>query len=138
MPGMFNRIVARLARRLMARREADVAIRAPYLYRWHVMPKNRFLNVYLHCYHASDPGPELHDHPWHSLSYLIDGELCEETPDGTVARHAGQFVFRRAARMHRVHLVSEHATTLFVTGPKFRAWGFMTARGWVPWQEYPG
>ena len=37
-----------------------------------------------------------------------------------------------------IHLVSEHATTLFVTGPKFRAWGFMTARGWVPWQEYLG
>jgi len=138
MPGMFNRIVARLARRLMARREADVVIRAPYLYRWHVTPKNRFVNVYLHRYHASDPGPELHDHPWHSLSYMIDGELREETPRGIVARRAGDFVFRRAAQMHRVHLVGAHATTLFITGPKFRDWGFMTDRGWVHWSEYLG
>lgn len=138
MPGMFNRIVARLARRLMARREADVVIRAPYLYRWHVTPKNRFVNVYLHRYHASDPGPELHDHPWHSLSYMIDGELREETPRGMVARRAGDFVFRRAAQMHRVHLMGAHATTLFITGPKFRDWGFMTDRGWVHWSEYLG
>ncbi|HQY71420.1 MAG TPA: hypothetical protein PLW13_13380 [Pseudomonadales bacterium] len=71
MPGMFNRIVARLARRLMARREADVVI-------------------------------------------------------------------RRAAQMHRVRLMGAHATTLFITGPKFRNWGFMTDRGWVHWSEYLG
>lgn len=71
MPGMFNRIVARLARRLMARREADVVI-------------------------------------------------------------------RRAAQMHRVRLMGAHATTLFITGPKFRDWGFMTDRGWVHWSEYLG
>ena len=27
---------------------------------------------------------------------------------------------------------------LFITGPKFRDWGFMTARGWVRWSEYLG
>ena len=138
MNAILNRLLARYARRLMARREADVAIRAPYLHRWHVTPKNRFLNVYLHRYHASDPGPELHDHPWHSLSYLIDGELREETPAGTVRHQAGAFVLRRAARMHRIHLAGEQATTLFITGPKFRDWGFMTAGGWVHWREYLG
>ena len=137
-PAMSNRVVARFAHRLMAARAADVVIRAPYLYRWHLAPKNRLLNVYLHRYHASDPGPELHDHPWHSLSYMIEGELREETPEGLVVRRAGDFVFRRAAQMHRVHLVGTQATTLFITGPRFREWGFMTARGWVHWSDYLG
>ena len=53
-------------------REPDFVIKtpegAPYLLRWHVVPRNRWLNVYHHLFLASDPGRAPHDHPWVSRS----------------------------------------------------------------------
>ncbi|CAN0516096.1 unnamed protein product, partial [Scytosiphon promiscuus] len=28
--------------------------------------------------------------------------------------------------------------SLFITGPKYREWGFRTAGGWMHWKEFTG
>jgi len=35
----------------------------PYLMRWFLVPRNAFINVYLHTFCSSDPSAP-HDHPW--------------------------------------------------------------------------
>lgn len=52
---------------------------SPYLLRWHLIPRNPYFNIYLHCFIGDDIGPELHDHPWWSIGTLIKGELNEVT-----------------------------------------------------------
>ena len=37
-----------------------------YLSRWHIIPRNRYFNIYLHKFVGSDDDRALHDHPWRS------------------------------------------------------------------------
>lgn len=113
---------------------------APYLRRWHVIPRNRFLNIYLHHFCRSDNDRALHDHPWISLSILLSGAYMEHLQGGRrVWRRAGGLVFRRAVTAHRIVLpAASTCWTLFITGPRIRAWGFYTADGWVYWKRYLG
>ena len=46
---------------------------APYLMRWFVLPHNRFVNVYVHKFPASDDPEVAHDHPWWFASLVISG-----------------------------------------------------------------
>ena len=41
------------------------------------------------------------------------------------------------AAAHRLELIDGPCWTLFVTGPRYREWGFhCPQRGWVPWKEF--
>jgi len=79
-------------------------------------------------------------------------------------RSAGMFAFRRARQAHRVELLREGKErfvstmktradgtqfvsavvraneiacwTLFITGPRIRAWGFHCPAGWVHWKKF--
>lgn len=118
-------------------READVIINGNYLKRWYIIPKNRFLNVYLHCFGGSDDDRALHDHPWWSLSFLLKGELLEHTFNGV--RHIPRFlpVIRSAKLAHRLELVNIPAWTIFITGPRIRQCGFHCPNiGWRHWKEF--
>lgn len=99
----------------------------PYLLRWSVVPKNGFLNVSIHKFLRSDY-QILHDHPWHNLSVIVDGEYTEHTVNGATVYKAGQFRFRAAEIAHRIELHSGCCTTLFITGPKIRDWGYVGDR----------
>lgn len=55
--------------------------RRPYLTRWHVLPRNKWLNVYLHRFVHGDDDRALHDHPWHSASLILDGRYIEHTAE---------------------------------------------------------
>lgn len=129
------------------RRPPDQNIGPDYLLRWYLVPKNRVLNIYLHKILRSDDDRACHDHPWWSVSFLLRGRLsevyaidpCPENP----ARWFGarrlpwlRPVFRRADSAHRLVLGDSPAWTLFITGPKVRAWGFWCSSGWRHWQEY--
>lgn len=115
-----------------------------YLHRWHLIPRNRWFNVYLHKFLGSDDGRALHDHPWASVSILLKGWLIEVLP-----RAHGQMqwrkirrflpVFRKSTHAHRLVVVDEQdpAWTLFITGPVVRAWGFHCPSGWVHHNEFP-
>lgn len=123
----------------------------PYLYRWFLIPRNRFFNVYLHQFLRDDDDRALHDHPWFWCSILLSGSYTEISQSGIKRRQEGSIRFSSPWRLHRVvldkrkqgeWLISPVGTpkpvwTLFITGPVIRNWGFMCPeRRWVPWQEF--
>lgn len=128
----------------------------PYLLRWHLIPKNRLLNIYLHKFLRSDDDRALHDHPWASCSVILKGGYAEYVPTGLTPerigakiRMPGHIVLRRASQAHRIKLFIKGwwadagrgeipAWTLFITGPKIREWGFHCPKGWRHWREFIG
>ena len=107
-----------------------------YLSRWHLIPHNKFLNVYLHKFSGSDDDRALHDHPWHSLSFAFKGKMREHTPSG--AKIVKKFLpkYRPAKFSHRMELVEGPAWTLFITGPQVRDWGFWPNGIWMHWKKF--
>ncbi|MCB1886271.1 MAG: hypothetical protein KDH20_01580 [Rhodocyclaceae bacterium] len=126
----------------LSRRPPDVVIgghQRPYLLRWHVIPRNRRFNVYLHRFMRSDDDRALHDHPWWNVSILLRGRYLEHTPGSVVERRAGRlsgFAARRAEAAHRIELIDGPVWTLFVTGPRVREWGFWCPQGWRHWKIF--
>ena len=149
MKALFDKIVWRIFNR-----KPDVVIggkESPYLLRWFVIPRNPFLNIYLHEFHRPDDDRALHDHPWMWASYVIDGQYVEHTIKSGLPvqrlRKPGSWAFRLPKTAHRIELekglVSDDGRqlyfrcwTLFITGPRIRNWGFNCPQGWVPWQLF--
>lgn len=122
----------------------------PYLKRWYIIPRNRLLNVYLHKILTSDDVTP-HDHPWHSVSFLLAGDLKERRwPNPKILfwwRNETEIrrfrpVFRKADTTHRLILpTTRPAWTLLITGPRLRKWGFwrcivFSRAEWIPHDEY--
>lgn len=138
-------ITDRLIDRAM-RREPDQIIGGredPYLLRWWLLPRNKLLNVYLHHFLRSDDDRALHDHPWANASWLLRGEYLEHTiAAGGINRRtrleAGAVRVRWTGRLaHRVELNAGPCWTLFVTGPRYREWGFHCPdAGWIHWERF--
>jgi hypothetical protein len=98
--------------------------------------------IYVHRWMMSDPD-ELHDHPWDFVSLVLTVGYWEETPGRRTWRAPGEVVFHKAERRHRIALETDRSytrgatpTSLIVTGPERREWGFHTADGWVPGRDY--
>lgn len=136
----------------------------PYMRRWWVIPRNPLFNVYLHNVLRSDDDRALHDHPWVNLSLILAGGYAEVTPPGGLSplqaaqleladRRVllpGALRWRGPRSAHRLELIpnicwpgTDHdvrATpavwTLFITGPRLRAWGFWCPKGWVHWRTF--
>lgn len=111
----------------------------PYLLRWHLVPRNRWFNIYLHKFLRDDEDIALHDHPWWSVSVLIRGRYTEWTQRGQACRvyRAPRIRVRSATFAHRISLTpGETAWTIFVTGPTVREWGFHCPKGWRHWRDF--
>lgn len=115
----------------------------PYLRRWFVIPRNRWFNIYLHEFLRSDDDRALHDHPWINCSFLLRGRYVEHTilAGGIHERHvlsAGAVRLRLSGRMaHRIELFDGPCWTLFITGPRYREWGFHCEKaGWIHWRRF--
>lgn len=146
-----ERIIARVTRRA-----PDFVIGGadrPYLRRWWVIPRNRLFNVYLHEFLRSDDDRALHDHPWPDASILLRGAYYEHTiaaggiekwrllcAPAVRVRPSGKFA-------HRIALLADALIdgrpnevpcwTLFITGPRYREWGFHCPRaGWIHWKKF--
>lgn len=138
---LAERFIARITRR-----PPDFVVGgapAPHLRRWFVIPHNGIFNVYLHQFLRSDDNRALHDHPWANVSILLRGEYIEHTVDaGGVKRQSrfktGDWRARFSGRIaHRIDLPHGPCWTLFITGPRYRTWGFHCPdAGWVPWQQF--
>lgn len=111
----------------------------PQLLRWYLIPRNRFFNIYLHKTIKDDEDRALHDHPWHSLSFLIKGRLGEYVFKDIEARTTKKQElskkwpkFRKATYAHRLFLPDpkKPAWTIFITSNKCRTWGFWAKNGW--------
>jgi hypothetical protein len=125
----------------MTRRAPDFVIGSnddPYLLRWWVIPRNPAFNIYLHYFMRSDDDRALHDHPWSNVSILLRGVYLEHTKAADAdLRTAGDIVIRRSGRMaHRIELIDGPCWTLFLTGPRYRHWGFLCPNGWIHWKKF--
>lgn len=123
-------------KKLRQTRKPDVVIGPDYLRRWWLIPRNKWFNIYLHEINNSDDDRALHDHPWYNLSVVLQGGYVEVTPTGRCLRRAGQLIFRKGTALHRLEIGSTPAITLFITGPKYRSWGFACPKGWRHWREF--
>jgi len=130
---MLNKLINRACERIMARRAPDVVIGDgdnPYLLRWWVWPRNRWLNLYLHRVLRSDDDRALHDHPWINMSYIVRGGYNEVTPScrdlsaydpdyntpERTYRGQGTFKFRLPRALHRLELIDDYDTWESVPG----------------------
>jgi hypothetical protein len=125
------------------KREPDFVIGGavqPYMLRWFVIGRNRFFNIYHHVIKRSDDDRALHDHPWWSLSIVLDGSMLEVlSADRGVTRmlRQGDIVLRRASSAHRLEIRDgAFCKTLFITGPRIREWGFHCPKGWKHWKDF--
>lgn len=163
LPGFVVRPLLAWARRVMASRPRDVAIGGllmPYMERWHVLPRNDWLNLYVHRIRRSDDDRALHDHRGANLSVVLSGGYVEHRlrfpraaadcyrmdhpayalAQMTISRgfRPGAVVVRRAATAHRLELpaVGGPVVTLFMTFWCGRTWGFWCPLRWVPHYEF--
>ena len=130
----------------MMRRPPDFVIggsERPYMLRWFVLPRNPVFNIYLHQFRRSDDDRALHDHPWANCSILLRGTYTEHTiAAGGINRrqvlHAGSVRLRWTGRIaHRVDLHDGPCWSLFITGPRYRSWGFhCPEQGWIHWERF--
>ncbi len=124
------------------RKEVDVNIGPGYLLRWFVIPRNRFFNIYLHCFLRSDEDFALHDHPWYNISIVLLERYFEHTPRGKFLRKPGSIVFRKGTSRHRIELPiinggMSYCWSLFITGPRYREWGFwLEGKNFVSWRDH--
>lgn len=134
----------------------------PYMLRWWLTPwsrcyrdvpddqksawqrfVSRLPGAYVHLFLRSDDDRALHDHPWMNLSVLLEGSYTEhEIAAGGIyvatVKRAGQWRLRWSGRMaHRIELHDGPCWTLFVTGWRYRQWGFHCPfAGWVHWKRF--
>jgi hypothetical protein len=117
-------------------RKPDFVIGDNYMHRWWLIPRNRYLNIYLHKIMHDDDDRALHDHPWWSVSFLLKGKLLEVHKNGERIPVRFLPLVRSGKFAHILKIVNGPAWTLFITGPVFRDWGFHCPKGWVHWKEF--
>lgn len=133
-------------------REPDFVIGEPgepYLRRWWLIPRNPLFNVYLHQIIRSDADRELHCHPWWNASIILRGLYIERMPlqrnqpaelDYECCvdklRAPMDVVLRRGGDRHRLIVDGAPCWSLFITGPRYRTWGFHCRLGFVPWFRF--
>jgi hypothetical protein len=119
----------------------------PYLYRWYLLPRNRWHNVYLHKFVRSDDPGALHDHPWGFVSLVIAGGYREFTQQAVLQRRRGSLAWRGATHRHRIELLRDEqgcerpCLTVVVTGSRRRPWGFWCGgahrqQRFIAWQDF--
>jgi hypothetical protein len=108
----------------------------PYMLRWHIIPRNKFLCIYLHKFLRDDDDRALHDHPWNFVSVMLKGSYDEYTPEGVISRSAPSVAYRKADHQHRVELRSKACWTLVFRGSVIREWGFWCPQGFVHWKVF--
>ena len=111
-----------------------------YLVRRMLLPRNRYFNVFLHQFFASDE-EGLHDHPCDFLLIGLKGWYWEDTFAGTTEREAGRVRLMTAETFHRIVVPrgQEGAVwTLAIRGPNRKTWGFLEPGledGWRRWND---
>lgn len=146
---LARQIWAKFAQRLCAiseRREPDFVIGGsehPYLLRYFLIPRNPIFNAFLHVFLRSDDDRALHDRPWPNCSIVLRGNMVEHTiaAGGIHKRRqlvAGTIRIRALGSMaHRIEINEGPCYTLFLTGPRYREWGFHCPdAGWIHWRRF--
>jgi hypothetical protein len=106
-----------------------------------------WFGIYLHDIYEPDADRDPHNHPWSFISIVLRGHYIERVWEDPIA-HPDVFHSRLHARMrwswhkmgrksaHRITEAAPGLKTLILVGPRRSNWGFFTADGYVPWQDY--
>jgi hypothetical protein len=107
--------------------------RSPHLYGTY----HGLFGVRLHHIKRPDRG-DIHDHPWRFTTSILSGWYIELDIYGkTHLRTVGDVVTRQAHEFHKIVAVSpEGCWTLFITGRRRNAWGFLEDGVKVPHKQY--
>ncbi|MSO97536.1 MAG: hypothetical protein EXR11_04870 [Rhodospirillaceae bacterium] len=114
----------------------------PYLERISLIKIPGIFQIAIHRFWKSDDDGGLHDHPWLFWgSCILEGGYLEHLPGGKVVqRSPGAFRLRHAWTQHRIVIPNDGSEvwTIFMMGPKIRAWGFIpdTTKKWMHWVPY--
>jgi hypothetical protein len=112
--------------------------------RWQII-QTRWFGIYFHCIYQADTDKHCHDHPWDYISIPLWGKFIELKKNNIEGKAYysfpticfGQIIKRKAEDFHKIHrLCSKKVYTLFLTGPRKRAWGYDVNGVWMPWEEY--
>lgn len=136
--GLAEFLAPRLIR-IVSRRRPDFVIGGaenPYMNRWWLIPRNPVFNIFLHEFIRDDDDRALHDHPWWSLSLSLQGRLIEIQRSGRREIPPGSLIFRTGRFAHRLIVPEPGSLTLFLTGPRYRQWGFHCSNGWRSWKIF--
>lgn len=126
--------------------DPETGVKEQYLTRHYMFGKDwRWGNLYLHHFHASDKGTELHNHPWKwSFGIILAGGYVEEyrnDKDEVVSRVVVPWTinFITNKKFHRVDLLEKDAWSLFFAGPRVQDWGFWdrTTKVYRDWRTNP-
>lgn len=98
----------------------------------------KWFSIRFHKLLISDMDRHLHDHPWNWFTIMIKGSYIETTARGEKTVKAGRVNGHKARTAHKLTLLTSEVWTIFVTGGKFREWGFHTEDGWVFHKDYLG
>jgi hypothetical protein len=138
---MFHFIAWLMA--LLGFQRADIARPgiSAYLTRWTLWGRRQTpgkAKLFLHCFHASNPEPYTHDHPWSFWSLILAGGYFEHTGGRRFWRGPLRLLRMPADHQHRVELPKGRKSwSLVWTGPRTRSWGFVCpGRGWIPWRRH--
>jgi len=117
--------------------------RSDYIFRWHLFKAKSGAAVFLHRIVESDPGPEIHNHPWDlAISLILAGGYWEERMVGRVVTPIdgpgspvtkmrwmgpGSLNVIRAPDFHRLVIPKgkEAWTLFFHRGERVQKWGFL-------------
>ena len=114
----------------------DFKVGENYLHRWWILPRNRYFNIYLHRFYASDDDRALHDHSYWNCSIILRGSYREHFKNRSTIRKAGDIICRFPKTAHRIEILDGPVTTIFITGPRIREWGFHCPKGWRHWKDF--
>lgn len=115
------------------------------------------LSLRVHQFFSNADDRDVHDHPWWFITFVLRGGYTDMIPCkvcngdeggcpwcghheqglavGTNMR-PGTIRFRSANHRHRTMVNPTGCTTLVITGPVSRRWGFWRTGEWYPWRKY--
>ncbi len=115
----------------------------PYLIRFHLTPKTRWGQLFLHIFYRGDGDPDPHDHPYDFWTCPLGRIYAEEVYDDTGICMTNMvwpwhWHYRPATYRHRVLDDEDGARwmTLVWVGNKYREWYFYTNKGMTPVHNY--
>lgn len=110
--------------------------------RWRIL-STKYLSIYIHEIFKADEDVHMHDHPWNYKSYVLSGIFLEESFDTSqkyskfrvLEKHHS--VERTASVFHTIkNIFTDKVVTLFVTGKKYKDWGYLVDGKWIQHEEY--
>lgn len=108
-----------------------------YLERWTVVKIGR-LHIRLHNIKRNDSTPFLHNHPFHYLSFILNGGYEENLDGKLIKRKRFSLAYRSDKAYHRIVSVQPNTKTIFFTWKTNAKWDLKPTKEKIDeWVDYP-